>query len=66
MLAHGLIDGIIPEPAGGAHNDPKAMADILRQHLISALAGFDGWTPEQLVADRIKKFSSMGVFQSVQ
>jgi acetyl-CoA carboxylase carboxyl transferase subunit alpha len=66
MLAHGLIDGIIPEPAGGAHNDPKGMADILRQHLISALAGFDGWTPEQLVADRIKKFSSMGVFQSVQ
>jgi len=65
MKGHGLIDGIIPEPPGGAHTDPKAMAEILRNHLVAALAEFDGWSPRRFTTHRIEKFSSMGIFQTV-
>ena len=35
---HGLIDEIVPEPPGGAHRDPKAMAATLKRSLQAALA----------------------------
>ena len=37
----GLIDGIIPEPAGGAQEDPEAAAEFLRQHLSARLSELD-------------------------
>jgi acetyl-CoA carboxylase carboxyl transferase subunit alpha len=37
MLNFGLIDGIIPEPAGGAHWDYDEAATILKKHLVPLL-----------------------------
>ena len=45
LLGLGLIDGIVPEPPGGAHEDPDAAAASLREHLklrLDELAAYDG------------------------
>lgn len=63
MLGNGLIDGIIPEPLGGAHQDPKAMASVLKERILSELPLLKAKDIEVLVNERIEKFCSMGVVQ---
>src|SRR6266508_639385 len=62
LSGFGIVDEILPEPAGGAHRDPdaiaKTVADGIRRHLID----LKKLTPEQLVVDRYKKYRVMGVF----
>lgn len=62
-LALGVIDGIIPEPLGGAHNDPQTAYRNVRKVIIEQLAELCELTPEQLVQQRINKFVGMGVFR---
>ena len=62
MKQLGLIDEIIPEPEGGAHNDPKAMSEILDKQLQKDLAALKALSPEQLVNARYEKFRRMGQF----
>ena len=59
-LELGIIDEIIPEPLGGAHANPEEMAKILKKVLKKEIAVLQKMTPEELVADRIEKFSKMG------
>src|SRR6185369_3264389 len=47
-----LIDGIVPEPGGGAHEDWDAAAELLRKALVLHLSELDGLTPEQIVDHR--------------
>ena len=61
MLKNKLIDGVIKEPLGGAHQDPVAMATILKKHLIKDLKELKAHRAEELVTSRIDKFCSMGV-----
>ena len=42
LLELGLIDGIVPEPGGGAHTDPEQAAESLRPTLRGALAELCG------------------------
>lgn len=63
MLQNKLIDGIIPEPLGGAHQDPAKMAATLREHLVNGLAELKQKDIDQLVNERIEKFTSMGVVE---
>ncbi|MBK8567062.1 MAG: acetyl-CoA carboxylase carboxyltransferase subunit alpha [Saprospiraceae bacterium] len=65
MLSFGLIDGIIQEPLGGAHSQPEEMAVILKNEVLKALAELTKLTPDELVAARINKYSSMGVYETV-
>jgi acetyl-CoA carboxylase carboxyl transferase subunit alpha len=58
----GLIDGIVPEPAGGAQEDPDLAADYLLQSLLSALDELNGMSSQQLVEDRYTRFRRMGNF----
>jgi acetyl-CoA carboxylase carboxyl transferase subunit alpha len=59
-LELGIIDEIIPEPLGGAHANPEEMAKTLKRILKKEIAALQKMTPEELVADRIEKFSKMG------
>jgi acetyl-CoA carboxylase carboxyl transferase subunit alpha len=59
-LELGIIDEIIPEPLGGAHANPEEMAKTLKRVLKKEIAALQKMTPEELVADRIEKFSKMG------
>jgi acetyl-CoA carboxylase carboxyl transferase subunit alpha len=60
MVALGLVDGIIPEPPGGAHNDYDAATALVDQALASALAELRPLTVEQRLDTRYKKFRKMG------
>lgn len=62
LLQLGLIDGIIPEPAEGAHTDADGAAAALRETLRSAFAQLAGMSPEELVEQRYAKFRAMGNF----
>jgi acetyl-CoA carboxylase carboxyl transferase subunit alpha len=64
LLGLGIIDGIVPEPAGGAHNDPDQAAAALGRTLGQALAELGALTPQQLIDDRYQKFRRMGAFFS--
>ncbi len=59
-LELGIIDEIIPEPLGGAHVNPEEMSKILKRVLKKELSALMQMSPEELVADRIEKFSKMG------
>src|SRR5690606_5931119 len=61
MSKNGLIDGIIKEPLGGAHHNPAEIAESVKQQLLGDLALLQKKTADQLVNDRIDKFSKMGV-----
>ncbi len=65
MLSFGLIDGIIPEPIGGAHWDYDQAADILKNYLIPELEELKQKTPEQRISERIEKFGKMGFWEEV-
>ncbi|MFN8303037.1 MAG: acetyl-CoA carboxylase carboxyltransferase subunit alpha [Saprospiraceae bacterium] len=60
MLEFGLIDGIVREPLGGAHNAPETMAQELKKHIMSQLTQLAGQDPEQRIVSRIDKYSRMG------
>ena len=58
----GLIDGIVPEPAGGAQEDWDAAAEMLRGALRRGLREFEGMDASEIVSHRYAKFRRMGNF----
>jgi acetyl-CoA carboxylase carboxyl transferase subunit alpha len=60
LLLLGLIDEIVPEPAGGAHNDPNRAGELVDQALSHALTLLASLPPEERVAARYDKFRRMG------
>jgi acetyl-CoA carboxylase carboxyl transferase subunit alpha len=65
MINFGLVDGIIPEPAGGAHWDYNESAQILKDYLIPVIKELKAIDPAKRVADRIEKFGKMGFWEEV-
>lgn len=63
MLGFGLIDGIIPEPVGGAHWDYDEAAQKLKEYLLPVIAEQKTKTPEQRTSERIEKFGKMGFWE---
>ena len=57
-----LIDGIIPEPPGGAHENPEVAAQNLQQALRASLTELMRLTADELVQQRYSKFRKMGNF----
>ena len=62
LLHHKLIDEIIPEPLGGAHQDPEAAGESLRDALIRNLADLKKLRADKLVRRRVEKYAAMGTF----
>jgi acetyl-CoA carboxylase carboxyl transferase subunit alpha len=62
LKGQGIIDRIVAEPFGGAHRDWDETAATLKRHLSEALAELRGLTPDELVAQRVRKFSAMGAW----
>jgi acetyl-CoA carboxylase carboxyl transferase subunit alpha len=58
-----IIDEIVPEPAGGAHADPKGAADLLAPYLERGLREMQKVKPALLPEERFEKFRKMGVFE---
>ena len=63
LLKHGLIDGIVDEPLGGAHRDVELMSSLLRAHLFGALRELEKLPVEQLLAQRYDRLMRIGAFK---
>ncbi|MBI4930138.1 MAG: acetyl-CoA carboxylase carboxyltransferase subunit alpha [Bacteroidetes bacterium] len=61
MLKNKLIDGIIPEPFGGAHTNPEDSYRLVKEDILKHLKELQSMTVEERVKSRIEKFCSMGV-----
>lgn len=66
MLDFKLIDGIIKEPLGGAHNSPEDMAKTLKKHLKKEIAELMAMTPEKRIKLRVEKYSRMGEYDMLK
>jgi acetyl-CoA carboxylase carboxyl transferase subunit alpha len=62
----GIVDRIVSEPAGGAHVDHQKSAELLGDALEQALNEVSSLAPEELLAQRYKKFRNMGQFFRTQ
>lgn len=62
MLKLKLIDGIIPEPLGGAHSDMKGMSRILKAEILKHIKALKKQPAEKRSNARIDKFAAMGAF----
>ncbi len=62
LLSQGIIDRIVEEPLGGAHKNPKSMANTLKNVLLEEITELKKLPKDKLVNKRLEKFSDMGVF----
>jgi acetyl-CoA carboxylase carboxyl transferase subunit alpha len=62
LVGLGIVDGIIPEPEGGAHEDHDRAAELMRETLRAALADLANHSGKDLVDQRYEKFRKMGSF----
>jgi acetyl-CoA carboxylase carboxyl transferase subunit alpha len=63
LLELGIIDGVVPEPFGGAHRDYDRAADLLKELVKQAFAELLHLPVDLLVRQRVEKFSRMGVWE---
>ncbi|HET7226773.1 MAG TPA: acetyl-CoA carboxylase carboxyltransferase subunit alpha [Candidatus Eisenbacteria bacterium] len=63
LVRLGVVDGVLPEPLGGAHRDPDAAASALRAALLQRLAELTPLDPDVRAGRRLEKFRRMGVFR---
>ena len=66
LLRLGVIDGIVPEPVGGAHRDWEGAAANLRAALREHLWTLRRRSPAELVSERHEKFRRLGAFEETQ
>ena len=62
LLELELVDEVVPEPLGGAHNDHSAMADTLREVLLRNLEELRQIDPEERLKQRYQKYRRHGKF----
>lgn len=61
MFRNKLIDGVIKEPLGGAHQDPARMAETLKAQILDDIKVLSKEDTAQMITNRIDKFCAMGV-----
>ena len=66
MKGFGIVDGIVKEPIGGAHNNPEAMAQSLKKHILENLAEISKLSPDERINLRIEKYDQMGRFKETE
>ncbi|GGF80164.1 acetyl-CoA carboxylase carboxyl transferase subunit alpha [Wenyingzhuangia marina] len=63
MSALNLVDGVIPEPLGGAHSDRETTFDTVRETIVRLFAELEAKEVDKMVNERIEKYANMGVYQ---
>lgn len=61
-----VIDGVIPEPMGGAHRDYDKAAEEVKKQILKSLKRLKKMKPEKLVEQRIDKYAAMGEWKVVK
>ncbi len=62
MMQHKLVDGVINEPLGGAHNDMKEAAKEVKKAILKTTEELEKIDSDKRIDARIKKFSAMGAY----
>jgi len=62
LVELGIVDRMVEEPPGGAHQDPRAAARLLDAALTDALGELLQLTPDELVEQRYQRFRAIGAF----
>jgi len=65
LMELGVIDGIIPEPLGGAHKDRKKQSSEIKKVLEESLSYLLSLDKEQLIEHRYQRFRAIGTFTSI-
>jgi acetyl-CoA carboxylase carboxyl transferase subunit alpha len=66
QLRLGVVDEVVPEPAGGAHEDPLGLAAALAGRIAAHLETLGALAPDELLARRRARYRSMGAFATVE
>ncbi|WP_020673781.1 acetyl-CoA carboxylase, carboxyltransferase subunit beta [Amycolatopsis nigrescens] len=61
LLRLGIVDGVVPEPDGGAHRNPDAASDLVRRSVVAALRELRARPGNELVAARRARFRAFGL-----
>lgn len=64
MKRQNLIDSIVKEPLGGAHNNKEKTFEIVSNTILKEYKSLKNLSPKELVKNRMKKYSEMGVFNA--
>ncbi len=62
LLRLGVVDEVVDEPAGGAHQDPDAAARLVETAIDSTLRELEAMQPDELIEDRYRRFRKLGAF----
>lgn len=63
LLGLKIIDGIIPEPIGGAHRDPKETSEAIKKTILQNIDELSRLSAEDLLSARYAKYRGLGVFK---
>jgi len=63
LSGFGLVDEVLPEPLGGAHRDPGATAEVVRNAILQNLDQLDKLDSEQLLAERQRRLADVGQYK---
>lgn len=64
LLDLNIIDGVIPEPLGGAHRDYKKSANAVKKQILKSIKSLRKLSTDKLIDQRISKYTSMGVWET--
>ena len=65
LLKLGVVDGIVPEPLGGAHRDPAGASRNLRDTILDEIAALQAIPLDTLLARRYQKLRGLGKYREV-
>ena len=63
LRSNGLVDGIIPEPLGGAHLNHELAIEMVKKVILETITELKAISPALRISQRIDKFSGMGVYK---
>jgi acetyl-CoA carboxylase carboxyl transferase subunit alpha len=66
MSSNGLVDGVIPEPVGGAHRNHTEIFETVKKEILKQLKPLLKMDPDKRIKQRIEKFASMGVVHDLE
>ncbi|MCB1194901.1 acetyl-CoA carboxylase carboxyltransferase subunit alpha [bacterium] len=62
LMEMGIVDGIIPEPQGGAHNDVEQAIKNVKEALVKELDRYNTVPKNELIDERYRRFRKLGVY----
>jgi len=65
LLRLGIVDEIVPEPTGGAHNRPRETIEAVGRRIVEWLDALDKLTPEELLERRFRKFRRIAMTEDL-